>query len=91
MRIEHQHNKNRYVLLEEEKFLGELEYDQQDTTLVLLRVEVPPELRGEGHAAYLVKGVLEAIEAQGGLKVRPVCPYIAKYMMKNKEFDHLRA
>ncbi len=91
MRIEHQPDKNRYVLLEEEKFLGEVEYDQHDTTVLLLRVEVPPELRNQGLAAHLVKGVLQDIEAQGGVKVRPVCPYIAKYMMKNREFEHLRA
>jgi len=91
MRIEHQPDQNRYVLLEDEKFLGEVEYDQQDTTLVLVRAEVPVELRGQGLAAELVKGTLEAIDAQGGLKVTPVCPYIAKYMMKNTQFSHLRA
>jgi len=91
MRIEHQPEKNRYVLLEDEKFLGEVEYDQNGQTLSLVRAEVPEELRGQGLAAELVKGTLEAIDAMGGLTVTPVCPYIAKYMMKNREFDHLRA
>jgi predicted GNAT family acetyltransferase len=91
MRIEHQPDKNRYVLLEDEKFLGEVEYDQQGSTLLLVRAEVPLELRGQGLAAELVKGTLEAIDAKGDLKVTPVCPYIAKYMMKNTEFSHLRA
>jgi predicted GNAT family acetyltransferase len=38
-----------------------------------------------------VRGALEAIRDEGGLSVVPVCPYIAKFMMKNKEFEALRA
>jgi len=38
-----------------------------------------------------VKGTLEAIRKMGGLTIRPTCPYIAKYMMKNPEFDDLKA
>jgi predicted GNAT family acetyltransferase len=91
MRIEHQPEKNRYVLIEDEKFLGEVEYDQHGENLSLVRAEVPEELRGQGLAAELVRGTLEAIDSVGGLTVTPVCPYIAKYMMKNREFDHLRA
>jgi predicted GNAT family acetyltransferase len=38
-----------------------------------------------------VRGTLEAIRDEGGLTVVPLCPYIAKYMMKNTEFDDLRS
>jgi predicted GNAT family acetyltransferase len=91
MRIEHEPDAHRYVLSDERGFLGEVEYQQQENTLLLVRAEVPEELRGQGLGVPLVKGTLEAIRDQGGLTVTPICPYIAKYMMKNREFDSLRA
>jgi len=89
MNIEHHADQNRFVLLDGEKFLGEVEYDQRGNNLLLVRAEVPVELRGQGLGAELVKGTLEAIQELGGLTVTPVCPYIAKYMMKNKQFAAL--
>ena len=90
MKITHEPQSHRYVLSDGEQFLGEVEYYQEGTTLNLVRAEVPLELRGEGLGIPLVKGTLEAIRAEGGLSVRPICPYIAKYMMKNSEFDDLK-
>ncbi|MDA9114533.1 N-acetyltransferase [Pontimonas sp.] len=90
MEITHEPQSHRYVLSDGEQFLGEVEYYQEGTTLNLVRAEVPLELRGEGLGIPLVKGTLEAIRAEGGLSVRPICPYIAKYMMKNSEFDDLK-
>jgi len=90
MDITHEPQSHRYVLSDGEQFLGEVEYYQEGTTLNLVRAEVPLELRGEGLGIPLVKGTLEAIRAEGGLSVRPICPYIAKYMMKNSEFDDLK-
>ena len=90
MKITHEPQSHRYVLSDGEQFLGEVEYYQEGTTLNLVRAEVPLELRGEGLGIPLVKGTLEAIRAEGALSVRPICPYIAKYMMKNTEFDELK-
>ena len=90
MKITHEPQSHRYVLSDGEQFLGEVEYYQEGTTLNLVRAEVPLELRGEGLGIPLVKGTLEAIRAEGGLSVRAICPYIAKYMMKNTEFDELK-
>ncbi len=91
MNIEHHADRNRLVLLEGDMFLGEVEYDQRGNNLLLVRAEVPVELRGKGLGAELVKGTLEAIQEIGGLTVTPICPYIAKYMMKNKQFQGLRS
>ena len=91
MEITHEPQSHCYVLSDGEQFLGEVEYYQEGTTLNLVRAEVPLEHRGEGLGIPLVKGTLEAIRAEGGLSVRPICPYIAKYMMKNTEFDELKS
>jgi predicted GNAT family acetyltransferase len=91
MRIEHQPESHRYVLIDGESIVGEVDYVRQGATLSLVRAEVPLELRGQGLGIPLVRGALEAIRDEGGLSVVPVCPYIAKFMMKNKEFEALRA
>jgi predicted GNAT family acetyltransferase len=91
MEIEHLPDAHRYVLTEGDAVLGEVEYVQDGTVLSLLRAEVPVELRGQGLGVPLVRGTLEAIRDEGGLSVIPVCPYIAKFMMKNPEFQDLRA
>ena len=91
MEITHELDAHRYVLSEGDEFLGEIEYQVQGTTLLLLRAEVPIEKRGQGLGIPLTKGTLEAIRKEGTHSVTPICPYIAKYMMKNPEFDDLKA
>jgi uncharacterized protein len=91
MKIEHRPDENRYVLIDDDAIVGEVEYQRDGDTLSLLRAEVPIELRGQGLGIPLVRGTLESIQQQGGLTVVPVCPYIAKFMMKNREFEDLRA
>jgi predicted GNAT family acetyltransferase len=91
MEITHEPDSRRYVLSEGDEFLGEIEYQVQGTTLLLLRAEVPIEKRGQGLGIPLTKGTLEAIRKEGTHSVTPICPYIAKYMMKNSEFDDLKA
>lgn len=91
MIITHEPDAHRYTLTEDGEFRGEMDYDRQGDVLHLVRAEVPVELRGQGLGVPLVRGTLEAIRNEGGLTVVPVCPYIAKYMMKNTEFDDLRS
>lgn len=90
MTITHDPDSQRYTLFEGDEFLGEIEYQVQGTTLLLVRAEVPLEKRGQGLGIPLTRGTLEAIRAEGVYSVRPICPYIAKYMMKNPEFDDLK-
>jgi uncharacterized protein len=90
MTITHDPDSQRYTLSEGDEFLGEIEYQVQGTTLLLVRAEVPLEKRGQGLGIPLTRGTLEAIRAEGVYSVRPICPYIAKYMMKNPEFDDLK-
>ncbi len=91
MRIDHQPESRRYVLMDGEAVVGEVDYVRDGNTLSLVRAEVPVELRGQGLGVPLVRGTREAIRDEGGITVVPVCPYIAKFMMKNTEFDGLRA
>lgn len=49
---------------------------------------VPPQLEGRGIAAALVKAALEYARAQG-LKVNPLCSYVATYMRRHPETQDL--
>jgi len=91
MEITHEPDARRYVLSEGDEFLGEIEYQVQGNTLLLLRAEVPIEKRGQGLGIPLTKGALEAIRDEGTYSVTPICPYTAKYMMKHQEFHALKA
>lgn len=91
LEISHEPDKQRYVLSDGDEFMGEIEYQIDGTRLLLIRAEVPLEKRGEGLGIPLTRGTLDAIRAEGTYSVTPLCPYIAKYMMKNPEFDDLKA
>lgn len=92
MPIRHEPESSRYVLTDENgEYAGEVEYDKQGDTLLLLRAEVPEERRGGGYGVQLVRGTLEMIRDEKHGTVQPICPFIAKFMVKNPEFQALRA
>ena len=62
--------------------MGFLRYRIEADTILLLHVEVPPEARGHGVAAELSHAALEFAKARG-LKVVPVCSYVAAYIRRN--------
>ena len=64
--------------------LAECSYHRQCGTLVLHHTEVPRALQGQGVAAALVQAALDWARAEG-LRVRPVCSYVAAYMRRHPE------
>jgi len=59
-------------------------YREQGGVLQLTHTEVPPTLQGRGIAAALVRETL-AWARQEGLRVRPLCSYVAAYMRRHPE------
>lgn len=59
-------------------------YRRVDGTLHLTHTEVPPSLQGQGIAAALVQAALDWARAEG-LRVRPLCSYVAAYMRRHPE------
>lgn len=53
-------------------------------TMVFTHTEVPPALQGRGIAAALVAAALAHAREQG-LRVRPLCSYVAVYMRRHPE------
>ncbi len=54
----------------------------------LVHTEVPRALEGRGIAAALVRNALDWARAEG-LKVRPVCGYVASYMRRHPQTQDL--
>jgi predicted GNAT family acetyltransferase len=64
------------------------QYRLIDGVMWLTHTEVPPALRGRGHAAHVVKAALAHARAHG-LKVRPACSYVHSYMRRHPEAHDL--
>jgi len=92
MAIRHEPENSRYVYLDFEGVVaGEVEYRREGETLHLVRAEVPEERRGEGLGVALVRETLEMIRDERHGLIQPICPFIEKFMVKNPEFQALRA
>jgi len=64
-------------------------YKRDGGTLTIMHTEVPKELSGKGIGSALVRGLLDIARAQG-LKVVPLCPFVAGYIAKHPEYADLR-
>ncbi len=65
-----------------------IEYYREGEKLFLTHTEAPPELRGKGAAAQLVKLTLQCAK-DNGLTVMPLCSYIANYVNDNPEWGDI--
>ncbi|HEY2755820.1 MAG TPA: GNAT family N-acetyltransferase [Pseudolabrys sp.] len=65
-------------------------YRREGSLLTIMHTEVPKELNGQGIGSRLARGLLEIARTQG-LKVKPLCPFVASYMDKHPEYADLRA
>jgi hypothetical protein len=58
--------------------------------IALLHTEVPEALSGQGVGSKLVRGVLDAVRAEG-LKVVPRCEFVAAYVERHPEYRDMVA
>lgn len=64
------------------------EYNLLHDAIVLPHTVVPPALEGRGIASALAKAAL-GYARDHGLKVKPICPFIAAYITKHPEWQDL--
>ena len=65
---------------------GVLRYRIQGDTIWLLHVQVPDEAQGHGVASKLTQTALH-LATERGLKVVPVCSFIATYIRRHPEYS----
>ena len=58
--------------------------------IALLHTEVPEALSGQGVGSKLVRGVLDALRAEGA-KVEPRCEFLAAFVERHPEYRDLLA
>jgi predicted GNAT family acetyltransferase len=80
----------RYEVLGEGKVLGEILYRTRPGRVVLLHTEVVPYAEGGGVGSRLVAGALDDIRVRG-LRVVPLCPFVAAYIQRHPEYADLVA
>ena len=64
------------------------EYMMPGDKIIFTHTEVPVALEGNGVAGLLAKTALEWAKEQG-LKVMPLCPYVAGYIKRHPEWKAL--
>ena len=67
-----------------------VEYRRAGDRIVLVHTEVPESLSGQGVGSKLVRGVLDALRAEGA-KVVPRCEFVAAYVARHPEYRDLLA
>ncbi|AOF97070.1 GCN5-related N-acetyl-transferase family protein [Sphingobium sp. RAC03] len=65
-------------------------YDRRDGALVFTHTQVPKALEGQGIASRLIAGALADVREKG-LKVVPLCGFVAGYLDRHPEDQDLLA
>ena len=55
-----------------------------------MHTDVAPKWEGKGVGSTLVQGALDDVRARG-LKVQPICPFVAAYIRRHPEYQDLVA
>jgi predicted GNAT family acetyltransferase len=78
-------SQNRFEVLVDGKVAGFADYRLLPAKVVFTHTEVLPEYEGQGMASRLVGHALQA-SVDTGLRIVPVCPYVAQYIERHPEF-----
>ncbi|MEZ4686087.1 MAG: GNAT family N-acetyltransferase [Bacteroidia bacterium] len=68
--------------------LAKAEYMDRGKLIVFTHTEVPVELEGQGVGSALAKTALDYARAEGK-EVMPLCPFIAGYIRRHREYADL--
>lgn len=81
--------RSRYEL-ETEKGTAVAEYERRDAAIAFTHTHVPAAMRGHGLAERLIAAALADVRRQG-LKLIPLCSYVADYLDRHAEDQDLIA
>ncbi|MFB7080765.1 GNAT family N-acetyltransferase [Streptomyces sp. NPDC056308] len=77
--------RHRYEILVDDKRAGLTAYRDRDDRRVFFHTEIDDAHAGRGLAGILVEQALADVRASG-MRIVPVCPYVAKFLKKHREF-----
>ncbi len=79
---------SRYEARIGDRLLGYVEYRLLTGRITFIHTEVLPEAEGRGVGSLLARSVLDDARARG-LRVRPLCPFIAAWIRRHPESTDL--
>jgi uncharacterized protein len=81
----------RYEIERDGETAGFINYRRDDDgTITLVHTDVDPKWEGRGVGSELVRGVLDDLRERG-LRVRPLCPFVAAYIRRHPDYEELIA
>jgi predicted GNAT family acetyltransferase len=80
----------RYEVYVDEAIAGFVAYRRREELVTMIHTEVEPEWEGHGLGSQLVRGALDDVRSRG-LKVRPLCPFVAAYIARHPEYRDIVA
>ena len=70
---------SRFLLRRGDSIVGLADYVLDGDVVTIPHVETAPQHRGQGFAAQLMDGIVDAVRTDGRT-IRPICPYAAQYL-----------
>jgi predicted GNAT family acetyltransferase len=64
-------------------------YELSDGVITFTHTEVDDAFEGHGVGSALARGALDAVRADGGLRVRPLCPFIRAWLDHHSDYQDL--
>jgi predicted GNAT family acetyltransferase len=80
----------RYEIWVDGQLAGEIRYTLDGEVVTMVHTEIDPAREGAGLGQALVAGALDDVRGQGR-RVRPICPFVAKYIARHPEHADLVA
>jgi uncharacterized protein len=80
----------RYEIWVDDHLAGEIRYTLDGEVVTMVHTEIDPAREGAGLGQALVAGALDDVRGQGR-RVRPICPFVAKYIARHPEYADLVA
>ncbi|WP_171118133.1 MULTISPECIES: GNAT family N-acetyltransferase [unclassified Streptomyces] len=86
--VERVDTRHRYEIRVDGKRVGLTAYRDRGEQRIFHHTEVDGAFTGQGLAAQLVHEALTDVR-RSGKRIVPVCPYVAKYLIRHKEFNDI--
>ncbi|MDF2443327.1 MAG: uncharacterized protein JWR01_1530 [Subtercola sp.] len=87
--IRHEADHHRYVLVVDDREAALADYRTVGDAIVFTHTEVDPSRRKSGLGSNLVRGALDDVRVNTGLKVVPECPFVAGWIDVHPEYHEL--
>ena len=80
----------RYEIWVDDRLAGEIRYTLDGEVVTMMHTDIDPAHEGGGLGQKLVAGALDDVRGQGR-RVRPLCPFVAKYIARHSAYADLVA